>query len=255
MHISLTDQQLADLNQLLPWRMYFVDADGRRLGGGEVHCVHGWSDQRVATLLKLVPVAGKRVLEPGCLEGVMTCALCAAGAEVTAFDVRPSCVIKTFARCLAFGFQPRLLLHDARRMRSSEFRVQSSELEASTLNSEPGTRNFPFDLVFHSGVFYHLANPVEHMHALASMAPLVFLDTHTAKSGAPLDTVDGYAGMWSAEHGWHDEFSGVEAKSFWLTKPELRRLFDECGFDYEVLHDDDHYEKGPRGWYLLQKRS
>ena len=211
-----------------------------------------WS--RFATLLKLVPVAGQRVLEPGCLEGVMTCALCAAGAEVTAFDVRPSCVIKTFARCLAFGFRPRLLLHDARRI--SELGTRNADFGNSEFPpSAPGNSAFPFDVVFHSGVFYHLANPVEHMRALAGMAPLVFLDTHTAKPGAPLDTVDGYAGMWSAEHGWHDEFSGIETKSFWLTKPELRRLFAECGFDCEVLHDDGQYEKGPRSWYLLRRAS
>ena len=249
MRIPITDQQLADINRLLPWLQYFIDSAGRKLGAGDDHCVHGWNDERVTTLLKHVPVAGRRVLEPGCLEGVMTCALCAAGADVTSFDVRPSCVIKTFARCLAFGFRPRLLLHDARQI--SELGTRNSGLwdsEFHTPHSE-----FPFDIVFHSGTFYHLANPVEHLRALAKLAPVVFLDTHTATPCPRLDTVDGYQGMWSVEHGWNDEWSGVEARSFWLAKAELRRLIAECGFEYEVLRDDDLHPKGPRSWYLLRQ--
>ena len=232
MRITVTDQQLADINGGLKWIMFQRDAAGRVVGSGE------WDYPLVDTRLQLLldrlgpeALPGRRVLEPGCLDGQITVGLCGAGAVVTAFDVRPSCVIKTFARCLAFGFQPRLLLDDARRM------------------AELGT----FDLIYHSGVFYHLENPVEHLRSIAGMAPLMAFDTHTARPGEPLDVVDGYEGCWTNEFGWTDEQSGVDPRSFWLTRPELFRLFADCGFAHETLWQDDFALNGPRGFYLLQR--
>ncbi|HVA50927.1 MAG TPA: methyltransferase domain-containing protein [Pirellulales bacterium] len=232
MHITITDQQLADINGNLKWLMFQRDAAGRTVGGGD------WDYPLVDTRLQLLldrlgpaALAGRRVLEPGCLDGHLTVGLCGAGADVTAFDVRPSCVIKTFARSLAFGFQPRLLLHDARRM------------------AELGT----FDLVYHSGVFYHLEDPVEHLRSIAAMAPMMALDTHTARPEEPLDAIDGYEGCWAGEFGWHDEQSGLGPRSFWLTRPELFRLFNECGFAQETLWQDDAAPNGPRGFYLLKR--
>ncbi len=230
MQIRVTDEQLADINGGLKWIMFQRDAAGRMIGGGN------WDYPLVDTRLQLLldrlgasGIAGLRVLEPGCLDGHITVGLCGAGADVTAFDVRPSCVIKTFARCVAFDFHPRLLLYDARRM------------------ADLGT----FDLVYHSGVFYHLENPIEHFRSIAGMAPRMAFDTHTARPNEPIDVVDGYQGCWAGEFGWQDEQSGVGPRSFWLTRPELFRLFAECGFAHEPLWQDAAAPNGPRGFYLL----
>jgi hypothetical protein len=227
--IVVDDRQLADINSGLKWVIRQTDDGGRAIGGGTVEflVVEG----RVRALLQRMSLGGLRVLEPGCLDGHLTVGLCAAGADVTACDIRPMCLIKTFARCLAFGFQPRLLLHDARRL------------------SELGT----FDVIFHSGLLYHLDNPIDHFREIASIAPVILLDTHTAKPGEPLDTLAGYQGMWYREFGWQDEQSGLEAKSLWPTRPELRRLFIECGFRYEAIRETDDGPDGPRGLYLLRK--
>lgn len=229
MHITVSDQQLADINGALNWLLTQRDDAGRGVGGGDR--VFPLQDERLAALLGRMPIRGLKVLEPGCLEGEVTVGLCEAGAEVTAFDIRPTCVIKTFARCLAFGWRPRLLLHDARRL------------------AELGE----FDLVFHAGLFYHLANPIEHLRGITGVAPLIALDTHTARPGEPLEALDGYQGHWYGEFGWRDEQSGVEERSFWLTKSELRRLFTDCGFTVDLLLDDDEAEHGPRSFYLLKR--
>jgi SAM-dependent methyltransferase len=229
MQIEVTDQQLADINGAFDWLLTQYDDAGRAVGGGER--VFRLRDNRLVALLGRMPIAGLRVLEPGCLEGQVTVGLCEAGAEVTAFDVRPTCVIKTFARCLAFGYQPRLLLHDARRM------------------AELGR----FDLVFHAGLFYHLSDPMAHLREIAEMAPLIAIDTHTARRGEPLEMLAGYEGHWYGEFGWSDEQSGVERRSFWLTKAALQRLFADCGLSYDLLLDDDTAEHGPRSLYLLRK--
>ncbi|MGH7134700.1 MAG: class I SAM-dependent methyltransferase, partial [Pirellulales bacterium] len=139
------------------WLQWFHDSLGRVVGGGENHCVHGWDDERVVSFIERFRVAGKRILEPGCLEGIMTCALCHAGADVTAFDCRAACAAKTYVRCSAFGFSPRVLIHDAREI------------------DQVATR---YDAIFHSGVLYHLSEPAAHLRTLKKLAPFVGLHTH-----------------------------------------------------------------------------
>ncbi|HEX7377043.1 MAG TPA: methyltransferase domain-containing protein, partial [Pirellulales bacterium] len=204
------------------------DDAGRLIGGGNRE--FSVRDNRVEAMLARLSIAGLRVLEPACFEGHLTVALCAAGARVTAFDARPVSVVKAFARCLAFGYYPRLLLHDARRI---------AELGA-------------FDLVFHSGLFYHLADPIEHLRGLAAVAPRIVLDTHTAFPALARDVLAGYEGQWHDEGGWTEPLSGVEDRSFWLTKESLFRLFADCGFAHETLLDDE-YADGPRSLHLLTR--
>ncbi|HEX7377158.1 MAG TPA: methyltransferase domain-containing protein [Pirellulales bacterium] len=225
-HINVTDQELADLNGALDWKLYQRDHAGRVVGGGERE--FSLRDNRVEAMLARLRVAGLRVLEPACFEGHLTVALCAAGARVTAFDARPASVVKAFARCLAFGHYPKLLLHDARRI------------------AELGE----FDLVFHSGLFYHLADPIEHLRSLIGVAPLIVLDTHTAFPALARDTLAGYEGHWHDEGGWAEPLSGIEERSFWLKKDSLFRLFTDCGFAHETLLDDE-YPDGPRSCHLL----
>lgn len=227
MKIVVNEQQLDDINTLANWRCG-QDFDGTRLGGSER--IFGQIDARVAALAERVNL-NATILEIGCLEGCLTVGLCASGASVTAIDARPECAVKTFLRCTALGYYPRILLADAR-------------------EKLPGT----FDIVFHAGVLYHLADPVSHFRALGDVAPVIFLDTHTARPGHPIEQLHGFDGEWCSEHGWRDEFSGLEERSFWLTREALYRLIDECGFDRETIKEDDGAENGPRGSYLLRRR-
>jgi hypothetical protein len=75
----LTDAQVADVNASFHWLLWFYDAEGRKIGGGKTQCIHGWNDERVVSFIERFSVSAKRILEPGCLEGIMTCALCHAG--------------------------------------------------------------------------------------------------------------------------------------------------------------------------------
>jgi hypothetical protein len=228
MRIVLTDQQLADVNGALDWTLYQRDDEGRVIGGGSRE--FSLRDNRVGAMLSRMSIRGLTVLEPACFEGHLTVALCAEGAKVTAFDARPASVVKAFARCMAFGYYPKLLLHDARRI------------------AELGT----FDLLFHSGLFYHLQDPIGHLRSLVGVAPVVILDTHTARPHEARDVVSGYEGQWHTEGGWAEPLSGIDEQSFWLTKQSLFRLFSDCGFCYEVLIDDEH-DVGPRSCYLLRR--
>lgn len=228
--IKLDDRELAEVNRLLPWIFYQRDSSGRQVGYGRE-----WRliDTRIEELAQRYEISGKSILEPGSLDGHMTLGLCALGAHVTAFDARPVGALKTFAKLLSYGYSAKILVHDARRMH------------------ELGT----FDCIFHSGVFYHLADPVAHLRQVKDMAPVIMLDTHTAHPNRPIETVqDGYQGNWYDEYGWVDHQSGVEDRSLWLTADSLARLFDECGFDCETVFHHQEWDNGPRGLYLLRKR-
>lgn len=192
-----------------------------------------WCDRRIEAFLERVAVRGKRLLEPGCNEGVLTCRLCAAGADVTAFDCRPRLAVKAFARCLAHGHRTTVLVSDAERI--------------GALGG--------FDVVFHSGLLYHLADPVTHLRQLAEVAPTIFLSTqHHLPSP---DSLDGYSGWRSdREMGWQDDMSAGAGTSFWLSLESLYRVFDEIGFACETIDDDtDLPPDSPRASFLLTKKS
>ncbi|HQU44781.1 MAG TPA: methyltransferase domain-containing protein [Pirellulales bacterium] len=237
---ALDDAALAQVNAGHNWNISIVDADGRIVGGGSTRCERGWDDQRVVALIARWPLAGKRVLEPACFDGVMTCALCHAGANVTAFDVRPSCVAKTLALTAAFGFSPKVFVQDARGVRALG----------------------EFDVIFHSGLLYHLPHPAEHLEQISAMSRLIGLHTHTARSpgdagfdASTLSTHEGYEGWWFTERPCQfGELAGIEQQSFWPTRTELRRLIAHCGLDCETVFE----LPAPDGWhgfYLLQRRS
>ncbi|MGH7140765.1 MAG: methyltransferase domain-containing protein, partial [Pirellulales bacterium] len=203
--------------------------------------VDGWDDERVVSFidrfgagLPTGPLRGRRILEPGCLDGVMTCALCHAGAEVTAFDCRAACAAKTYARCSAFGFSPRVLIHDAR---------QIDRLVAR--HAPLATR---YDAVFHSGVLYHLPDPAAHLRALREVADFVALHSITVEEGSARH--EGFHGRWFSEPPG-DHRAGAQAESFKPTRDELHRMIREAGWQCETVWEragDDQCI----GWYFLQ---
>lgn len=230
----LTDEQLADMNAAHRWRQWFRDADGRVVGAGDCHCVHAWKDERVASFLHHFAAAGKRVLEPASFEGLMTCALCAAGADVTAFDARSTCAAKTHARTAAFGFFPRVLVCNADEM------------------AELGE----FDAVFHSGLLYHLGGPAAHLGALARLTPFVGLHTHAwdPADDAECAVHEGYRGRWRDEGGWQNELEGAAPRAFWPTRTELARMIADAGFSRQTVFERPLDRDVWTVFYLLRKR-
>lgn len=191
-------------------------------------------DDRVSLLAKHYPLEGKRVLEPGCFDGFLTVALAQAGANVVAFDVRPLNVIRAITRGLVRGVHVDVRVGDVHTM-TDDYRCEE------------------FDLLFHSGLFYHLADPVSHMRTIASKFHRIALDTHTARPGETIVKLNGYAGHWYQEFGWNDPLSGTGDRSFWLTEESLESLIHDCGLTItERLIRNPESKNGPRSFYLLE---
>ncbi len=238
MKIILNETQLSDLNQNFNWWVEQTDENNRIIGLGGKWRFAGINN-RVEQLNKRAQLENKNILELGCLDGSVTVSLCAVNARVTAVDIRPLNLIKTFARCIAFGYNPILYIKDIRDIKGI---------------IELGK----FDILCHFGCFYHLYNPIEHFRQLSAITNIVALETHT---GCPHEKwkinreeqVEGYKGVFVKEHGWKDELSGLDLESFWLHKSELLRLFTDCGWRYEIIWDNDNSINGPRSYYLLTR--
>lgn len=237
---GLSDNDLDQLNAMLPWQCFTVDSRGRRFGDvawsgkrGEAQPI---PDPRINQLDELIPLAGRHVLEIGCFEGVHTIALAQRAGRVTAVDARVENVVKTIVRCAIYGQQPTALVRDVER--------------------EPaGSPLYACDVLHHVGVLYHLADPVTHLrNALAGAGAGVLLDTHFAESAketyrTPYGT---HAFARYGEHGRSDAFSGMRPFARWLLLDDLRACLIETGF--EVLLEDVRVERnGPRVLFIASR--
>ncbi len=233
---SLSDDDLARLNRLLPWQCFTADEQGRRFGNvawqGKRETPQRIPDERIVALNARIPLQGLRVLEIGCFEGVHTIALARFGAKVTAVDSRIENVVKTIVRTNLFGCPVISMVCD---MEQPE---HLARLEQT-------------DVVHHVGVLYHLLDPVTHLKAVAAKTTTAFLlDTHYASDDMlnAAYTVDGetYRYHRYAEHGRDEVFSGMYGHAKWLRLQDIKQLFAANGFaDFKVLTDSVQ-RNGPR---------
>ncbi len=241
----LTDDELADLNRLLPWSCFTVDNRGRRFGDsawtGKREDPQVIPDRRIVLLDERLGLAGSHVLEIGCFEGVHTIALCQRGGRVTAVDARVENVVKTVVRCAFYGFHPDVFTCDV------ESAAAPAELAALDV-----------DLVHHVGVLYHLRDPVSHVRHLGAVAGRgLLLDTHVAAVGEATDQVviDGetYSYKRYEEGGRAEVFSGVYDHAKWLPLDTLTGLLRGAGFSAVEVVEERAERNGPRVLILASR--
>lgn len=225
--VHLNDEDLEQLNKMLPWHAGTELPDGRMLGKldarpGKRELIQPIPDKRIKRLDQELGLSEKSVLEIGCFEGIHTIGLCSFGALVTAVDLRPLNVVKTAVRLACYGYSAKLFPID----------VEDSNIELAE-----------FDIVFHCGVLYHLEDPVSHLKRLLPRCRSMYLDTHVAAETDEDAVLDAegrhYKGHKHYEAGWADPFSGRGAGAFWLKTSDLIELISELGFNTEIWSDRD----------------
>jgi SAM-dependent methyltransferase len=164
-----------------------------------------------------------RVLELGCLEGGHTVELAAHGYEVTAIEGRTENVRRARWIC-------RLLCIDAL--------VIGGDIEHVPLLTLGH-----FDVVFCTGLLYHLPRPWELVEQLPAVAPSLFLSTHYAETEE--EVVNGLPGRWYRELGREDTLSGLSEESFWPTKSALLDLLRTTGYKHIEITRDWMHPNGP----------
>jgi len=213
------------------------------------------------TLDLLFPPAQRKGLtlaDLGCLEGGYAVEFARAGFEVTGLDARRV----NLERC---QFVARALnLPNLRFVRD----------DARNLGDYP-----PFDIIFCSGLLYHLDRPASYLRLLASRTRrLLILQTHYALADripadfalSELTQHEGYQGRWYREFADEVTQEDVEAsnwssygnpRSFWMERNHLLQGLRDSGFGivYEQLdfvqnNVTDHYiEEQHRSLFLALK--
>jgi tRNA (mo5U34)-methyltransferase len=220
---DLSEAQLKEFQELLDWTSGSRLPDGRIVGNAQ-RCF-GEEAWMFAFIRDRLDPAGKTILELGACDGQHTVALSRICRRVVALEVRPRNVLCALARlCLHEVDNAQVILKDV------------SKVDASI---------GAFDLIYHTGVLYHLRDPVRHLFSIAPVADTIFLGTHYAEPSAPpgprADLDDG-GRSWPAyvypELGWGDPLSGVEASSRWLPRDALLGVLVDAGYAHvEVIRE------------------
>jgi tRNA (mo5U34)-methyltransferase len=231
----LSDEDLAELNRLLPWQAFTVDHNGRRFGDaawiGKRDTPQPVPDARVLLLDEAFSLRDREVLEVGCFEGIHTLALAERARSVVALDARIENVVKTIVRCAFYGVAPTVFKLDV------EDGCDQEGLDA--------------DVAFHVGVLYHLRDPVRHLLELGRRIRIgLLLDTHVARISEATESirVDGkdYPCRRHGEGGVTDVFSGMYDHANWLTLPAILDLLATAGFPHVALVEERVERHGPR---------
>jgi SAM-dependent methyltransferase len=205
-------------------------------------------------------LAGKSIVDLGCLEGGFATEFARLGLTSTGVEVRKS----NYENCLYIKER-------------TSFPNLSFQLDDAWNVGKYG----PFDIVFCVGLYYHIDRVTEFMNVLAqNCGRMLFLDTHFAPENddspsvatyglSPLTEHEGLPGRWFPEHDL--ETSSVELDqlkwaswenkaSFWPTRPAIFQLMKRVGFDsvfesFEQLGSDLVSAIGPDGYYTTNTRS
>lgn len=232
--ITISESELAEINQLLPWYAGAYLPDGRLLGRldarpGKRADPGKIPDKRIVRLNEEIALRRLSVLEVGCFEGIHTIGLTMYCSDVTAIDVRPVNVFKTLARLACHGVSAKVFQKNVEAMDDQDGR---------------------YDLVFHCGVLYHLLNPIEHILALGRVTQHLFLDTHIARDEPRIDErrINNltFYGASHDEGGWADPFSGRDPTAFWLTQNSLLEALRQAGFAAINVWEVREERNGPR---------
>ena len=231
----LSDEQVLQLNSLLPWAAVTLDEQQRHIGSP-------WSDIKRATpqslvdkrhvaLNKVYPFAGKHVLEVGCFEGIHTISCMSLGARVTAVEGRIENLLKTLTRLWCYDYRA-----DVKRW----------DLEEEAPADIPSS----WDLLHHVGVLYHLSDPVRHLqHILSRTSEAVLLDTHVATDAAAATASYEVNGQTYAYYHHHENtsspFAGVRDHAKWMLVEDIEQLLKSAGFN-DIHMNSDRIERNGR---------
>ncbi|MDX7953360.1 DUF1698 domain-containing protein [Lichenihabitans sp. Uapishka_5] len=206
-------------------------------------------DQRprlAAQALGRADYQGMKILEIGPLEAAHTYILETMGAEsVTTVEASAEAWLKCLIVKELLGLKRSTFLFG----NALEFLANSSER---------------FDLVFCSGVLYHMSDPARLIRAMADAAdncfvwthvynperhPVPFTPTQVEREGIQLR-------YWSHTYGQKEEvfWGGVDQTAVWLTSQDMVRAFKASGLsDVTIIEDQPNHPNGPAVMFMARR--
>jgi precorrin-6B methylase 2 len=196
------------------------------------------SVRRVLELVFTGSLAGRRILDLGCLEGGYTTEFARMGMNAVGVEVRES----NYVNCE--------LVRDAFGLSNLAF-VRDDVWNIARLG--------PQDALFCGGLLYHLDRPRAFINLMASLSPrVIIINTHYAEAEpsttfalSEMEENEGLLGRWYQEYSEPDTpkldslkwSAWSNQRSFWLTKPAILAALGEAGFttifeQYDWLGED-----------------
>lgn len=256
---AVQDDPLATLPPLDAFTAHNIRLDD----GTQTFPAAGWSMEQSGILhavrrtLGLVfpdGLAGKSIVDVGCLEGGFTTEFARLGMQATGIEVRRS----NYRNCMR--------VKAATNLPNLTF-VQD---DANNIG-----RYGPFDVGFVCGLLYHLDRPRRFLTDASRVCRrALFLETHVAEQGvvsaneiyrlSEMTENEGLRGRWFPEyaevaHARHDRMkwaSWSNRKSFWIQKEYLLQLLHDLGFDlvFEQFDCDPDIVGQYTGWRRSNSR-
>ena len=198
-------------------------------------------DNRVALAARALGQAGRldgmRVLELGPLEAIHTHQLGELGAEIVSIEANLEAYLKCLIMKEALGIKAQFLLGDF-----AQYLAQTDDR---------------FDLVFCSGVLYHMPDPLALLHDMARVSDRCFIWTHYYDPqncpGGPRERVaatrDGFAcSYFRLDYPDRDRptfWGGNRPSSSWMPRSDILGALAHLGFDrLEILAEEPHHPNG-----------
>lgn len=226
--VHLTDQQLKDINDSFPWQTGIALPDGRILGNKD-KMKDSWSTINLLTKYCIdIALTKKTCLEVGCAEGFNTVKLATVFNHVWSTDVRPRNLIMA-------------------QIRKWVLQLNNIEFILLDLNHAKYNEFIAFDFVYHTGVLYHLINPIEHLQYIASITNRLFLSTRCYDEDSKIKLFDQVNPPYKysigngtvrfrqyrineKQNNWSKSFAGIEPYSIWLHKDDIANILEYVGF-------------------------
>jgi Methyltransferase domain len=231
---KLSDFELKEFNRIFDWRTGYPLPDGRYLGWSGNEYKNGYTkfmpgiEMRIQAVIDFLDPRGKTILEPGSCEGVLSVQLPQICEKVVSLEVRPQNIALALTR---------LYLHD---VHNCEVRM----MDVRNLDHTIGR----YDILFHSGLLYHMRNPVEHLYKIANISECLLLSTHYGDCNGLFNPTSistrgkSYDGFIYNEGGWDEPLAGVEDHAVWLDRSALLSLIEDVGFSQiNIVQDYDSF--------------
>ncbi len=201
-------------------------------------------EERIEGLKKVLNLSCLKILECGCLDGYHTVQLAKTGCDIITSDIRPDNLKKTLYRCLY----------------EKIYNIKFMLLDVEDMHNEIVTDEF--DLLFCSGLIYHLFMPHEFLYNIRKHFKYIFLEGH-------ISNPEKYGPMYQlifmgqvldynnySEAGYNDPQSAKNnTPSKWFTEKSWHKIFDICNLKLKsVIYNDIKNEHGLRVCYLLERR-
>jgi hypothetical protein len=197
------------------------------------------TDHRIVKFDALVPVAGKRVVELGPLEGGHTKQMVDLGAShVLAIEANA----QDFVKCLVMK---EVLGVDRVKFVYGDFEAVVSR----HLQNGGG-----FDICAAVGVLYHMLDPVRTIKLITSVAPVTYVWSHVATeekpSGEWITLSDEQGRAYRGKRNFYSpgrHLGGIGRSSVWLEESSLLGAFENRGHEIQMIEKGGH----PNGQQVL----